>query len=166
MGIRWAQRTGTFDEARELLAARPDNAAAEARKMMDLSLARIAETLKLRLPYLRGEQNDRRMAHEFLAELCVQAAKRVQWDVVAGQVGQPNVEEALRRADQLLLSYGNTGAHTVDVVRAEASMLIDACEAALTALVCSKCGNGIGFAEQENGRRTQCGCGRLRWRLE
>ena len=65
IGIRWSHKTTTFDDARALLKERPDSAAADARKILDVELPLIAEHIKIRMPYLRSERNDRRMAHDF-----------------------------------------------------------------------------------------------------
>lgn len=66
LGIRWSHKTTTFDEARAQLRERPDSAANDARKIMDLELGLIAEHLQIKMPYLRGDRNDKRMAHDFL----------------------------------------------------------------------------------------------------
>jgi hypothetical protein len=66
IGIRWSHRTTTFDDALAHLEDRPDSAGNDARKIMDVELALIAERLHIRLAYLRAERNDRRMAHDFL----------------------------------------------------------------------------------------------------
>ena len=49
-GIRWSHKTTTFSDARALLNARPDAAANDARRIMDVELPMIAEQLQIRLP--------------------------------------------------------------------------------------------------------------------
>ena len=69
MGIRWSHKTTTFDDARAQIKERPDSAGNDVRKIMEVELAIIAERLRIRLPYLRSDNNDKRMAHEFLERL-------------------------------------------------------------------------------------------------
>ena len=64
VGIRWSNKTATFSDARARLKDRPDYAANDARKIMDVELALIAEKLQFWRPYLRGETTDMRMAHD------------------------------------------------------------------------------------------------------
>ena len=42
---------------------------------MDVELTYIGEHLQIRLPYLRFDKNDRRMAHEFLERLAADGAR-------------------------------------------------------------------------------------------
>ena len=69
IGIRWSHKTTTFGDARAHLKDRPDSAANDVRKIMDVELALIAERLQIRLPYLRADKNDRRMAHDLLERI-------------------------------------------------------------------------------------------------
>ncbi len=72
--------------------------------------------------------------------------------------------EALDKADQLLVSWGNRASHTFDVVRAEATKLIDACEKALESFKCASCSKGVWFADAGGSEWVQCQCGGVRWR--
>jgi len=58
IGIRWSHVTTTFGDARAHLKDRPDSAGNDARKIMDVELALIAEHLQIKLPYLRAEIKD------------------------------------------------------------------------------------------------------------
>jgi RecF/RecN/SMC N terminal domain len=78
LGIRWSERTTSLDDARANLKHRPDSAGNDARKVMDIELALIAEKLQVRLPYLRGERNDHRMWSEFLERLIADGKKCLQ----------------------------------------------------------------------------------------
>lgn len=69
IGIRFSDSPTEFDVARGQLQERPDSAGNDARKIMDAELPSIAERLKIRLPYLRSDRNDRRTAHEILTYL-------------------------------------------------------------------------------------------------
>ena len=139
IGIRWSHKTTTFDDARALIQYRPDAAGSDARKIMDQELPQIAEHLEIRLPYLRSEKNDRRMAHEFLTRL-VADGKRCFQKRSGSQYGvHMEAIDALARANQLLMSWGNRASHSFDVVRPEAIGLIDACEKAIACFKCDSC---------------------------
>ena len=58
VGIRWSQKTTTFEDARAQINKRPDVSGNDARKIMDVELPEIAESLQIRLPYLRSDKND------------------------------------------------------------------------------------------------------------
>lgn len=163
-GIRWSHSTTTFDDARALLMTRPDAAGNDARKIMDVELAIAAQKLQLRFPYLRGEKNDQRMAHEFLERLlgdgkkCLEKKDGDKWVCDTGRF------DLLDKADRLLVSWGNRGSHSFDVEQSEAAKLIEACERALGALRCGKCGKPMWFADAGGAEWVQCQCGELRWR--
>jgi ABC-type hemin transport system ATPase subunit len=163
VGIRWSDRAGGLGAARAQLAARPDAAANAARKIMDLEMATIAERLQLRLPYLKSVRNDRRTAHDFLQRLaadgksCLQRRVSGKWEV--HEEALTSIEEA----DRLLVSWGNRGSHSFDVVHAEAERLIDVCERALDFLKCPRCNAGIVVLDPAR-ECVQCRCGDMRWR--
>jgi energy-coupling factor transporter ATP-binding protein EcfA2 len=163
-GIRWSHSTTTFDDARALLKDRPDAAGNDARKIMDVELAIAAQRLQLRFPFLRGEKNDQRMAHDFLERLigdgkkCLERKDDDKWVCDTVRLG------LLDKADRLLVSWGNRGSHTFDLVTAEAGKLIEACEQALGGLKCGKCSKPVWFADAGGAEWVQCQCGELRWR--
>jgi hypothetical protein len=163
-GIRWSHKSTTFDDARAQLHDRPDSAGNDARKIMDVELAIIAERLQIKVPYLRFEKNDRRLAHDFLERLISDGQKCFQ--IVTGKdaVICLGAIEAFKRADKLLLSWGNKASHSFDLVRPEAAKLIDECEKALACFRCSNCGKPVWFADASGSEWTQCQCGSLRWR--
>jgi hypothetical protein len=129
IGIRWSTKTATFDDARAQLKERPDAAGNDVRKIMDIELALIAERLQIRMPYLRAERNDRRMAHDFLERLVTDAQNCFQKEGEKDHKVHKEAIEAFKRADQLLLSWANRASHSFDLVRAEAAKLIEACGA-------------------------------------
>lgn len=163
-GIRWSHKSTTFDDARAHLDHRPDSAGNDARKIMDVELAIIAERLQIRLPYLRFEKNDRRVAHDFLERLTSDGQKCFQTVSGKDTVVNQGAIEALKRADKLLVSWGNKASHSFDLVRPEAAKLIDECEKALACFRCSDCGKHVWFADASGAEWTQCQCGNLRWR--
>ena len=166
IGIRWSHKTTTFDDARALIQDRPDAAGNDARKIMDQELPQIAEHLEIRLPYLRSEKNDRRMAHEFLIRLvadgkkCFQKRSGTQYGVHMDAI------DALARANQLLMSWGNRASHSFDVVKPEATELIDACEKAVACFKCDSCAPPcyVWRLDDEQSKYVQCRCGEIRWR--
>ena len=164
LGIRWSHKTTTFDDARAHLAERPDSAGNDARKIMDVECALIAERLQIRLPYLRADKNDKRMAHDLLERFVADGGKCFQKRVGEDYKVHRDAIDALRNADRLLTSWGNRASHSFDVVRPEASKLIDACEEALKFFTCASCGKSVGFADSASSESVQCQCGEIRWR--
>ena len=165
-GIRWSHKTTTFSDARALLKRRPDAAAGDARRIMDVELPMIAERLQIRLPYLRSDKNDRRMAHEFLSRLASDGKRCFQKKAASGYVENSDALEALAKADELLGAWGNRGSHSFDIVESEASKLIDACERALAFFWCDSCPppSSVWRLEDRNAESFQCRCGVLRWK--
>ena len=165
-GIRWSRGTTTFGDARALLQGRPDAAASDARRIMDVELPMIAEHLKIRLPYLRSDKNDRRMAHEFLSRLVADGKRCFQKNSASGYVENSDALESLTKADKLLRSWGNRAAHSSSIVPSEASELIDACENALAVFWCDSCDppSRVWILEDSKSKSLQCRCGALRWK--
>jgi DNA repair exonuclease SbcCD ATPase subunit len=164
LGIRWSHKTTTFDDARAQLKERPDSAGNDARKIMDVELALIAERLQIRLPYLRADKNDKRMAHDFLERFVADGKKCLLTKVGKAHGVYTDAIDAFDDADRLLVSWANRASHTFDLVRPEASKLIDACEKALAFFKCPSCGKFVWFADAVGSEWVQCQCDQLRWR--
>lgn len=164
IGIRWSHKTTTFDDARAHLKDRPDSAGNDARKIMDVELALIAERLRIRLPYLRADRNDKRTAHDFLERLVADGTRCFQRQSEKGYEDHTDAIAVLRRADQLLVSWANRASHTFDLVGPEATTLLDVCEKALEVFKCSACGKGVWLADAADSKSVQCQCGQIRWR--
>lgn len=164
IGIRWSHKTTTFDDARAQLKERPDSAGNDARKIMDVELALIAERLRLKLPYLRADKNDKRTAHDFLERFIADGKKRFQKKNGDAYENYIDAVNSLENANCLLVSWANRGSHTFDLVHPEASKLIDACEEAYEFFKCSSCGKGVWFADAEGSEWVQCQCSQIRWR--
>ncbi|MCP9816372.1 AAA family ATPase [Synechococcus sp. GreenBA-s] len=164
LGIRWSSTGSSFDDARALLAARPDSAGNDARKIMDSQMMLLAERLQLHLPFVRGEKNEMRMAHTLL-EYLVPATKKC-LKLKAGQqhVAHKDAVTFLEDAAKRLAAWGNRASHTHDVVRPEAESLITSCETALAAFLCTECKKQVWRAEVKASNFLQCECGTLRWR--
>ena len=164
IGIRWSHKTTTFDDARAQLQVRPDSAGNDARKIMDVELALFAERLQMKLPFLRGDKNDKRMTHEFLVGFVADGKKCFQKK--SGEEYKPYTDAIIifEEADRLLTSWANRASHTFDLVRPEAIKLIDSCEKALGCFKCLSCGKGVWLAKAEGSEWVQCQCGQIRWR--
>jgi DNA repair exonuclease SbcCD ATPase subunit len=164
VGIRWSDKTTTFDDARAQLKDRPAAAGNDARKIMDVELAIVAERLQIRLPYLRGDKNDRRMWSEFLDRLKADGKICLQKKLGSEYARHADGLELLDRAGRLLATWGNKASHSPDVVRPEAGKLIDACEEALEVFRCASCSKPVWYADVGSAECVQCHCGELRWR--
>ena len=164
IGIRWSDKTTTFGDARDQIEERPDAAGNDARKIMDVELAFIAERLQIKMPYLRADKNDRRAAHDFLGRLITDGKRCFQKKVDKEYVARDDAIAAFEKADGLLISWANRGSHSFDVVRPEATKLIGACETALEFFKCSSCGKGVWYADARSPELVQCECAEIRWR--
>jgi ABC-type hemin transport system ATPase subunit/predicted RNA-binding Zn-ribbon protein involved in translation (DUF1610 family) len=164
IGIRWSHKTTTFDDARIHIKKSPDSAGNDARKIMDVELALIAEKLQINFPYLRSEKNDRRMAHDFLERILVNGKKCYQKKVGNSYDVYIEAIEAFNQADSLIVSWGNRASHSFDLVSPEAEKLIEACEKALEYFRCTSCGKNVWFTDAEASEWVQCQCGEIRWR--
>lgn len=164
IGIRWSHKTTTFDDARAQLQGRPDSAGNDARKIMDVELALIAERLRIKLPFLRGDKNDKRSAHDFLVRLVADGRRCFERKSGDGYKVYTGAIEVLEKADRLLVTWANRASHTFDLDRREATKLIDVCEEALGFFKCSACGKYIWFADARSPEAVQCECSQIRWR--
>ncbi len=158
VGIRLSAKTSTFDDARAQLKVSPDSAGNTARKIMDIELAIVAERVKVRLPYLYREKNDRRTAHDFLLQFISDSKKCFM--KLGTKEHEPYAEaiDALRDADKLLLSWGNKATHSFDVVKKEAK-LIEVCERALEFFSCPNCKKPVYKLDDTGAELVQCQCG-------
>lgn len=164
VGIRWSHKTTTFDDARAHLKDRPDSAGNDARKIMDVELALIAERLKISLPFVRADKNDKRMAHEFLERFVADGKKCLEKKMATGYSVHSDAIDAFDKADRLLTSWANRASHTFDLVAPEAEKLIDASEKAIEMFKCPSCGKGVWFADAAGSKWLQCQCAEIRWR--
>ena len=164
VGIRWSSRSTNFDEARAHLESRPDSAGNDARKIMDVELGLAAEKLRLHLPYLRGDKNDHRTAHDFLSRLIRDGPRCLQRSSNGGYSPYPEPIPIWQETLALLATWANRGSHSFDLVRSEAAKLIDTCERALACFTCETCGTRIWRADDASAEALQCRCGQFRWR--
>lgn len=162
-GIRWSHKATSFDDARASLTARPDSAVTDARKVMDVELALVAEKLKLKLPYLRGEKNDHRTCFDFFKRLTSDGAQCLQRKDGTQYAPHTEALEAFEEAAAVLVSWANRGSHTDDVAKAEAVKVIDACEKALAVFTCGSCKKSLWRLEDTTSKLIRCDCGEIRW---
>ena len=103
------------------------------------------------------------MAHDFLERL-ISDGRRC-FKLKEGKECKPNTDaiELLAQADRRILAWGNKGSHTFDVAKAEATSLIEACEAAFNSFTCGACKKRVTFATVGDDR-VQCECSELQWR--
>ena len=165
VGVRWAGSVTKLEEAREQLGASPEIAASRARASMDEQLQVAAELLELDVPFRRGVHNDHRTGAELLTVLASSAKKCLR--TKSGGDGSAPAEpiEIWKDAAGRLSTVGNLAAHGGSVSRGDAESLIVACERAIEALRCGVCGEPVWFAK-EAGKRRQCGCGEIGWKLK
>jgi energy-coupling factor transporter ATP-binding protein EcfA2 len=163
VGVRWSGSLSLLDEAREQLDASPEIAASRARASMDEELQIAAEQLELRVPYLRGDRNDHRTGYELLTELA-STAKKCLRTRSADDKAPSDAIAIWKDAAARLVTTGNLAAHGGAVSRGDAQSLIESCERAIAALRCTACGEAVWFAN-EAGKRRQCRCGEMVWKL-
>jgi len=164
LGIRWSDKTTTFDDARAEVDSRPDSACNDVRKIMDIELASVAERIYLSLPFRRFDKNDRRTSHEFLEKIISDGKKCFQMKSGTGYIPNEAAIESLKNAYQLLVTWANRGSHTFDATKSEASTLVAACEKALETFKCPTCSRYVWSTESGGSEFVQCQCGGIRWR--
>lgn len=164
VGIRWSHKTTTFDDARAQLQDRPDAAGNDARKIMDVELSLVAEKLQIRFRYLRGDKNDKRMCNDFLERIIADGKTCFQKNNSDGYAVYTDAIDILEQAKRLLVSWGNISSHSFDIVRPEATKLIDACEKAMGIFKCPSCNKFVWLADVGTSKSVQCQCSELRWR--
>jgi hypothetical protein len=164
VGIRWSTKSTTFDEARAYVESRPDSAGNDVRKIMDVELALAAEKLQINLPYLRGDKNDHRTAHDFLSRLIRDAPRCLQRRSNGTYSPYEEPIAVWLHARGLLATWANRASHSFDLVSSEAGKLIDTCEKALECFTCDACKTRVWRADDASAEAVQCQCGQIRWR--
>ena len=163
IGIQWSRRAYTLDEARTLIASNAEAGGNRARAMMDVELAIAAERLKVSMPYLRGDANDRRTCVDFLNRIIGEAPKRLKKK--EGDEWRPYADPIRdwEETKGLIIAWGDPASHGGMLTAGEAEKLIEACEKALGRFRCRSCGDPIWLADQTGRELVQCTCGELRW---
>lgn len=164
MGIRLASKQFAFEDARAQLDTSPDSAGNTTRKIMDVSLSFLAESLRIKLPYYHRERNDHRVSHDFLEAIAgVASSFEIKIDCKSYEQFNDAIGD-IKTADKLLISWGNKASHEFDIAKGEAETLIDACERALLRFICVSCGKSVTTLTNDKSRYRQCECGNIRWK--
>ena len=164
IGIQWSQSKDTFDDARSLVAINPEAAGNRARAIMDTHLAIYAERLQIRVPFSRGDRNDRRTCIEFLERIISEAKGKLRKKKGTEWVVFPDPINDWKEAHSLLVSWGNRASHSGSLTVGEVEDLIESCERSLTMFRCINCGEPVWYADQGRRERVQCRCGELVWK--
>lgn len=165
IGIRFSQRSDAFDDARAVIDSDPISAGNNARKIMDFTLAVLAEALQISLPYLHRERNDHRTFSDFLPKIISESRTKFELKSASGTY-EPfaSATTKLEEARRLLLAWANRSSHTGTLVSNEAIQLIDVCEEAVNAFKCTSCGRQVTQLQDTSNGRRQCECGNIRWK--
>lgn len=165
IGISWDTSAQAFDAARALLAHDASAAANKARGLMDVHMAIIAELLELPVPHVRGAKNDLRNALDLLRRFQSRANDKLRRRGSGGSYLKWTAPiDAAKAAADILVPWGNSASHGRRVSVAEAEILINHCESAISALTCIECQTPIWHAVVE-GKHQRCDCDGLRWHL-
>lgn len=165
-GIQWSESKDTFDDARSLIKINPEAAGNRVRAIMDTQLAIYAERLRIRVPYTRGDRNDRRTCMEFLDHIISEAKDKLRKKEDIVWVKYPAPLNDWNDTFSLLISWANRSSHTGSLVGNEVECLIESCEKTLSHFRCQMCGEPIWFAEQTNKGKLQCSCGEFMWKYD
>lgn len=160
VGIQFSKSVNTFDDARSIVSIRPESAGNTVRSIMDSTCAIAAEHLQIRVPFLRGDENERRSCVDLLDRIIAEARKRLKRSSGA------KCDEIIGvwdEADRLLRAWANRSSHTGSLLAQEATKLIDTCEMAVRKFECADCQDPIWIAYVRDHKRVQCSCGKLYW---
>jgi hypothetical protein len=152
-------------KAREKISSDPEDAVSNMRRIMDQALAEIAERLEVTMPYLRGDENDRRTAGQFVPQIIARAKKKFKIKDGSGNYEPNNTAVAALEAVQpQLATLANAATHTFSSSKTEAESIIDHCERALAAFDCDDCEKPVWYLEDTDRGNHRCDCGKLRWK--
>lgn len=163
IGIQWAHSADTFAAARALVSTDPEAAGNRVRAIMDTQTSIIAEKLRIPMPYLRGDRNDRRTCIELLEKIISEGQGHLKHRINGGYEAYGAPLAKWKQAWTLLGAWANRASHTGSLVEAEVEKLAGACEAALSEFRCPDCEDPLWIGDQSSRERLQCSCGRLRW---
>lgn len=160
VGIQFSKSVDSFDDARSIVSIRPESAGNTVRSIMDSRCAIAAEHLQIRVPFLSGDENDRRSCVDLLDRIIAEARKRLKQSSGARC---DQIIGAWDEADRLLRAWGNRSSHTGSLLAQEATKLIDTCEMAVRKFGCEDCNDPIWIANVRDHKRVQCSCGKIYW---
>jgi hypothetical protein len=164
IGVQWSQSIYTLGDARSLLSTSPEACGNRVRAVMDGELANISEKLRIYMPYLRGDRNDRRTCVDFLNRIVAEAPDRlIKKDEDDWRPYTDPVRDWIY-AKSLLTVWKDRASSTRDFTQREAEKLINVCELALKHFKCSICGDPVWTADEPGRKRLKCTCSSLQWR--
>ena len=162
-GITFSEHSIDLDRAKARALTDPEQSLADLRRIMDVALSEVAERIRLKLPHLRGDNNDHRTAVQFLIELERTASRSLCRKIDGEYVPDLHAAAAISRCREELTVWGNRGTHTFSASVGEATDLIKTCEQVLGSFTCQSCDTPIGMRDGASQRKT-CECGILHWR--
>lgn len=163
-GLTFADQALDWEKAKARVRADPEDAVANVRRMMDVTLGEIAERIGLAVPHVRGNANDRRSTGEFILALHRAAKDCFRLRAEGSYVRHDAAVAIIAKARPQLDVWANRSTHTFSGSETEAMDLIETCEAVTSLFQCDECGSRIGIKEGNAG--AECGCGKLRWKPE
>jgi RecF/RecN/SMC N terminal domain len=164
-GVVWADKEGGISDATIFLQnGEPEKAVQHARAYLDVYLSIVADKLQIKMPYVRGENNDRRTGVVFLGSLINESKGSLKCQTAPGKY-EAYVAAALKwdETAKLLIIDANRGTHGGVVSNTEAASLIESCEETLSHFMCDSCKQNIWKLEDQGGKFCQCKCGKYKW---
>jgi hypothetical protein len=164
VGIRFADQATDFAKARAKIGADPEDAESNVRRIMDQALSEVAERLAVPVPHLRGDENDRRTAGQFMPRIIGRAKKALRVRMPdKSYVKDAKKIELLQTVEPQLAAWANRATHTFSASKSEAETVINNCERALDVFKCESCGGPIWERKSADGT-LECRCGELQWK--
>lgn len=166
-GIEVLPTTYTFDETEAMLVTHVNSVGNMVRAIMDTELPRCAQKLRLKMLYLQGHANDKRMAVDFLNELISEGNIRFQINNNSSWKIHKKAINSWEESKRLLIGWANRASHGGSLSQTEAKELIDACKGALSYFKCSEpnCQRKAVWA-LDAGDYVRCDCGNIRWKMK
>jgi DNA repair exonuclease SbcCD ATPase subunit len=166
-GIELLPTTYTFEEAESLMTDHISSVGNAVRAIMDTELPKVAQKLKLDMPYLQGQTNDTRTAFDFLNQLISKGEKRFQINDGNGWKPYQGAIETWKEARSQLEGWANRATHGGSLSAVEAKKLIETCNKALLFFQCSEAGcERKAVWALSAGDHVRCDCGKVRWKIE
>lgn len=164
VGIQWSESEDTYDDARALMPISCEAAGNCVRGIMDTQLSIMAEKLRIKMPYLRGDKNDFRTCVSFLNSIISESPSRLKKKEGTAWNQYDEPIQHWKRANELLIAFADRSSHGGSLVPGELDDLIQACEVATSKFKCPDCGQYFWIADQANKEVLQCNCGNMHWK--
>ncbi len=164
-GVTWSNIKGDLSDSWLVLNdLGPEKAVHDARAYLDIYLGIVAEKLRIKMPYIRGDKNDNRTAAVFLKAMINKTTSnfKVKTESVSYEPFAV-VKSKWEETHQLLISDANRGTHNKTVSCSEAEALIESCEKSVSYFKCNDCKSPIWKLEDQGGKFCRCDCGKYKW---